>query len=107
MIHNQNPLGADLMAVSMAGGAVGANLGFRRNHLVASCAEMASIARGEDAVLRRARIFNGFEPDHQNGLSPIGGFSAEACRPVEMLSLGQWDDSLRRAVRRHQEASYE
>jgi len=101
--ENRNPLGADQMAVSMAGGAVGANLGFRRNHLVASRAEMAAIARGENAVLRRARIFNGFEPDHRNGLSPIGGFSAGACRPVEMLSLGVWEKRLAKRQARQAE----
>lgn len=56
---------------------VGANLGFRVAAENCSRAELAALRVGEDAELRRGRIFNGKEPGLQNGYGP--GFSRAEC----------------------------
>lgn len=53
---------------------VGANLGFRKHWKNCTKAELKALEVGENATLRRARIFNGLDPAYQNGPCPRLGF---------------------------------
>jgi hypothetical protein len=96
-MKDQNLNGADGMALAMRGGAVGANLGFRRNWQLCSQEELAAIRQGEEAVARLARIQNGMEPDHRNGFGP--GHLRSQCRPVRH---GDWEARKARVLARAQ-----